>query len=129
MIHGVVKYKEKTDSIRLRHKTLRGVMLVVNDRARPLSNGGRGRELCKVCKVMHTHKTYHLKLDDEGCVLVSTGIYDNIARMYDKAGFDIADVIHDPPSQVIAVEFVENKAVAHDPEPIVRRVNADGTQR
>jgi len=112
----VIKYKEKTDSIRIRHKTLRGIMMIVRDRARPLSNVGMGlRPVCKVCGSEHTHKTYHFQLDDEGCVLVSTGIYDNLCHMYDKAGFDIADVIHDPPAQLITPTTMEMDTKAFSP--------------
>ena len=112
----IVMLKERQESYRLRHKTLKGVMLIVRDRSRPLSNAGKGlRPVCDVCTVEHIYKTYHLQLDSEGCILVSQGIYDNLVRMVDKAGFDIADVIHDPPAQSITVDRVSMKAIAYDP--------------
>ena len=128
----VVLFKEKQESFRLRHKTLKGVMLLVRDRSRPLSNAGKGlRPVCKVCTVEHIYKTYHLQLDSEGCILVSQGIYDNLVKMIDKAGFDIADVIHDPPAQTIAVETVDMRAKAYDPGSLDQKekVHADGTKR
>lgn len=115
----ILKYKEKTDSIRIRHKFLKGIMMILRDRSRPLSNVSK-RPVCKICTIPHEYKTYHLKLDDEGCILVSTGIYDHIARMVDKGGFEIANVIHNPPTQIIKAEFVDMKAVSFAPSSMNR---------
>lgn len=114
MTQPIIKYKTKTDSIRIRHKTLRNVMMILRDRSRPLSNVHL-RPTCEVCTVPHEFKTYHLRLDDEGCILVSTGVYDHIAAMFDKGGFEIANVIHDPPAQIIIPEMVNVPMKAYDP--------------
>jgi len=109
-----VTFKEKQDSIRIRHKSLRNVLMILRDKSRPLANVHL-RPICEVCTVPHSYKTYHLKLDDEGCILVSTGVYDRIAAMYDKGGFEIANVIHDPPAQMLLPDTVELLARAHSP--------------
>lgn len=106
--------KQGKNSIRIRHKTLRNVMMILRDTHRPLPNVHL-RPICDVCTVKHTHKTYHLKLDDEGCILVSTGVYDHIAAMNDKGGFDIVNVIHNPPTQILLPDKVELDTKAFSP--------------
>ena len=63
-------------SIRLRHPTLQDVnFTVVHHRQyrRPL--------FCAVCAEVHTFKTYHLKLDSQGEVVVSKDIWGRLAEL------------------------------------------------
>lgn len=121
------KSKQKAMGIRIRHKTLQGIMLVVRDQSRPLTLPG-GKPLppnfpldrCSTCGVPHDVKTYHLPLDSEGTVIVSKTIYENLQKLADHAGFDFANVVDDPPDQVLRIPLVQQKVAAFDPEPIRR---------
>lgn len=115
----ILKYKTKTDSIRIRHSTFKGVMMILRDLARPLSKSNL-RPVCDVCTVVHTFKTYHLLLDDEGCILVSTGVWDHIEKMFDKGGFEIANIIHNPPTQILKPRTVKIEARAIAPGQVVK---------
>lgn len=117
----ILKYKTKADSIRIRHKTFRGVMMILRDISRPLSNP-KLRPVCNVCTVPHTYKTYHLKLDDEGCILISTGVWDHIDKMFDKGGFKIANIIHNPPTQVLKPATVNIEATARSLGNVIEEV-------
>ena len=115
--------------IRIRHKTLKSVLLVVRDQSRPLTLPG-GKPLpsnielskCSTCGVPHDVKTYHLLLDGEGTITVSLEIYQSLLKLADHAGFEFANHVPDPPDQVLKVPKVEQKAKAFDPEPIRREL-------
>jgi hypothetical protein len=63
-------------SVRLRHPTLRGVTFTVVHYRRytvPMA--------CGVCGSIHTHKTYHLRLDSQGEVVVSDTVAERLAEL------------------------------------------------
>lgn len=94
-------------------------MMVLRDIERPLSKSNL-RPVCDTCTVVHTFKTYHLLLDDEGCILVSTGVWDHIDRMFDKGGFKIVNIIHNPPAQILKPEIVKIESMAIAPGQVVK---------
>jgi hypothetical protein len=115
------KNDPKEGGIRIRHKTLKGVMLVVRDQSRPIPHRqGYVFPKCATCGYPHDVKTYHLQLDSEGTIIVSLEIYRNLQRLVDHAGFDFANHVSNPPTQIIKPQFVDQKAKAFDPEPIRR---------
>lgn len=73
-----------------------GRMFVVRDVTRPLRPP---YVFCQVCGVPHECKTYHLKLDGDGTVIVSETVWANLQRLYDCGGFEAVNVVSQPPSQ------------------------------
>ncbi len=69
--------------VRLHHPELRNCTFTIIHFGRPLTH----EMLCPVCKLLHTHKTYHLALDALGDVVVSEVIY---ARLKDA---DLGELI------------------------------------
>jgi hypothetical protein len=77
--------------IRLRHPTARnGVFIVKHTRAYkyPL--------FCERCHEFHPRKTYHLELDETGCVIVSEGVFKRLQEI-GLAGFEIVNTVKNPP--------------------------------
>lgn len=133
IIHRVRRDKKKAEGIRIRHKTLKGILLVVRDQSRPLLTT-EGEPLppnfpldpCSTCGVPHFVKTYHLQLDGEGTIIVSRKVYEKLQGLADHAGFDFANVVDNPPDIVIKVPLMEQKVIAFTPEPIRRdHIHAD----
>lgn len=63
-------------SVRLRHPSLRGCVFAVVH-YRPL----REPMFCSPCGTVHTNKTYHLRLDGAGEVVVSDEIYERLLEL------------------------------------------------
>lgn len=63
-------------SVRLRHPSLRNCVFAVVH-YRPL----REVMYCGSCGTTHTHKTYHLRLDDHGEVVVSEEVYERLREL------------------------------------------------
>jgi hypothetical protein len=84
------------EGVRIRHADKRNVMLTaVSSRTlkAPIN--------CPVCGREHTHKTYHIRLDDQGTAIVSPEVWSKLGRI--KAGFERVDTVADPPAQGVAV--------------------------
>lgn len=121
------KSKKKTVGLRIRHKTLKGILLVVRDQSRPLLTTD-GKPLpsnfilddCITCGTPHDVKTYHLPLDSEGTTIVSREIFEKLRGLEDHAGFELANVVDDPPDQVLHIPLVLQPVKAFTPEPIRR---------
>ncbi len=121
------KSKKKAEGIRIRHKTLKGILLVIRDQSRPLLST-EGKPLpknfphatCITCGMPHDVKTYHLPLDSEGTIIVGRPIFEKLKRLADQGGFDFVNVVDDPPDQVLKVPFVQQLTKAFSPEPIRR---------
>ncbi len=110
-----VQFKPKAQGIRIRHKTLRGVLLVVRDQKRPIPNPHNYKlPICSTCKVPHDVKTYHLKLDDEGTIIVSKTIYEKLSALDDKAGFETANTVNNPPTQTLQVPIAKQLVQVFD---------------
>lgn len=47
----------------------------------------------------HEVKTYHLQLDSQGTVIVSTTVWGRMQQLYDSGGFEPVNVVSKPPTQ------------------------------
>lgn len=63
----------------------------------------RGGHDCPQCHAHHTHKTYHLVLDDTGATIVSEGVLEALKRFPNMAGFIIESEVKEPPPQRLVV--------------------------
>jgi hypothetical protein len=106
----------RSGGVRIRHKTLKSILLVVRDKSRPIPNP-RNKKVgtCRTCGVPHDVKTYHLPLDSEGCVIVSTTIYEKLLSLADHAGFELVNAVAKPPAQKLVLPKVDQKVKAFDP--------------
>lgn len=84
--------------IRLRHPTRRSERFIATDNRRPY----KVPYACLECGITHEFKTYHLKLDDQGTVIVSKEIADRLLSM-NGGEFEYANVVENPPAQVITI--------------------------
>lgn len=93
-------------SVRLRHAQFTDVNFVVVDVARPYFEPYD----CPSCKMTHTHKAYHLRLDSHGEVTVSDEIYDRLAEI---PGLPLTKVSKDrnPKPQALLMPGAENQEV------------------
>lgn len=85
------------EGIRVRHETERNVLLTVVS-----SRTYKSPLLCPTCGREHTHKTYHIRLDDQGTGIVSPEVW----KKLDKAkgsGFSHAGTVTEPPAQGVSV--------------------------
>lgn len=85
--------------IRLRHPELRSTLLLLVDPERPYIPP----YLCSACNVAHTAKTYHLYLDHQGTVIVSTGVLAGLRRIPGMGGLQVENVVADPPNQTVHI--------------------------
>ncbi len=92
------------DGIRIRPQPSRGPlpdnqMIVLRDTARPMQ--GPPFPPCWLCGE-HTVKTYHFQLVD-GTVIVSTTIWARLLSMPDTGGFELVNVVAEPPTQTLSI--------------------------
>ena len=80
-------------------------LFILRDHSRPLTPGP-GRSVCETCGQPHEFKTYHFKLDAEGTIIVSTGVWERMLSMPDHGGFEQVNVVAEPPAQGIKLEPV-----------------------
>jgi hypothetical protein len=78
--------------IRLRHPDYANALVTVPIPHRPL----RPPHLCPTCNLTHAVKTYHLRLDDQGTVIVSATIYEWLKEV-GLAGFELVNEVKNPP--------------------------------
>jgi hypothetical protein len=71
-----------------------GRLFIVRDVSRPLT----APIDCHMCGE-HQCKTYHLQLDGDGTVMVSTTIWERMQSMHDNGGFEKVNVVAEPPAQ------------------------------
>lgn len=94
--------------VRIQHESKRSVTFTVTDGSRvyrePLICEARVvvRGELRPCARIHTHKTYHLNLDETGAVIVSAEI---AARVTSLPGspFRVANEVARPPDQVVRI--------------------------
>lgn len=97
--------------IRLHHPTLVSATLVVELEK---EYHARKPRFCPTCEKDHDRKAIHLRLDDNGDVIVSPEVYESLKTVY-LAGMELVNEIEKPPTQLIgAVEqpklyVVENR--------------------
>ena len=78
-----------------------GRLFIIRDISRPfIPNPDHP---CGVCGTPHDCKTYHLQLDTDGTVLVSTTIWERLQRLYDHGGFRLVNHTPDPPAQQLII--------------------------
>jgi hypothetical protein len=70
----------------------------VRDLTRPVKTYPRN-PVCSICRMRHEFKTYHFQLDSDGTVMVSTTIWDRLRRLHDCGGFEVVNVVAEPPAQ------------------------------
>lgn len=75
-----------------------GRLIVVRDLSRPIAVTPTG-PICHFCGYRHDCKTYHLQLDAEGAVIVSTTVWGRLQRLFDCGGFEPVNVVTKPPTQ------------------------------
>jgi hypothetical protein len=75
-------------------------LFVVRDVSRPIKVIPES-PVCPHCGYPHDCKAYHLQLDAEGTVMVSTTIWENMLKLFDQGGFEKVNVVGDPPDQRI----------------------------
>lgn len=90
--------------VRLVHPTLRNTIFLVERPDRPY----RAPVDCATCTppnaktpVRHYVKTYHLKLDAQGAVIVSEQILEQLRQVPGLAGLDVSNVVKKPPAQTV----------------------------
>ena len=90
--------------IRIRHDTLKGVTLVV------LHPKRRYREpyLCPVCKITHKKKAFHIKLDGEGCAIVSPQVLNRLKEC-GMPKLTIENEVLNPPKQVVGIGSIQGR--------------------
>lgn len=87
--------------VRLTHARLRGGTLVVeHPRIRYVVPYH-----CLVCGIRHERKTYHLRLDGEGAVIVSETVLEHLREIgLEALGLRVENEVRRPPAQVIAMD-------------------------
>lgn len=92
--------------VRIQHATARSVTLTLVDGSRPYREPMvclapmvvRGER--RPCARTHTHKTYHLSLDETGAAIVSAEVWGYLRRIPGNP-FVVANEVAHPPDQVI----------------------------
>ena len=79
-----------------------GRLFIIRDTARPIPPHP-DNPVCRLCGRPHEFKTYHLQLDAEGAVMVSTTIWENMLKLFDHGGFEEVNVVAEPPDQHIVL--------------------------
>lgn len=94
--------------VRIQHASARSVTLTLVDGSRPYREPlaclapmvVRGE--LRPCARTHTHKTYHLNLDETGAVVVSPEVWAYLQRIPGNP-FQVANEVARPPDQVVHV--------------------------
>ena len=99
--------------IRIQHPTERNCTFTLVDPnrryAEPIA--------CAVCLRTHVFKTYHLRLDESGAVIVSREIVERLKRLPGSGGFVIANEVRKPPPIVLDLSrALERPAVVAHPD-------------
>ena len=97
------------EGIRLTHPTLRGVTIAVPHEGRRFTSP----QSCSVCRSYHECKTYHLRLDGEGAVIVSQTVLERLRETgFVPIEMDVESPVASPPALVVAqVGVTQNGAV------------------
>lgn len=96
-----------------------GAMFVVRDHDRPNPHPERLPE-CEICKrtgqpvFQHFSKTFHLQLDSEAHIIVSTGVWESLQQAADNP-FVVANAVPEPPTQRLLLPTAVAKIAPGDP--------------
>ena len=85
------------EGVRIRHADKRNVMLTVAS-----TRTYKQPVACSTCGRQHVHKTYHIRLDDQGTGIVSAEVWAKLKRAK-GAGFTQVDTVANPPAQGVNV--------------------------
>jgi hypothetical protein len=85
-------------------------LFIVRDRSRPLPPNPH-RPVCRLCGHPHQCKTYHLQLDAEGTIIVSTTIWAHMRKLFDHGGFEAVNIVVEPPAQGLVLPPAAVRAV------------------
>jgi hypothetical protein len=95
--------------IKLHHETLRNCTVAVE-----CQRGYRAPYNCPLCNVTHNYKTVHLNLDNEGDVIVSTGVWNTDLKDHPNLPFIYADDVKKPPALIIGMNGDGGQQAARD---------------
>lgn len=101
--------------VRIQHPTERSCTFTLIDPSRPYSSPWTCPPPPQGCASTHLFKTYHLRLDESGAVIVSTTIWQRMARHLNAHGFRLANEVAEPPEQVVRVPFIPRLSRAVPP--------------
>jgi hypothetical protein len=85
-------------------------LFIIRDVSRPIPFHPKN-PVCRICGRQHEFKTYHLQLDADGTIMVSTGVWDKMSMMFDQGGFEKVNVVSDPPAQHIELPTAHVHAI------------------
>lgn len=89
------------EGIQITHPTMRSVVALVTDQTRPYKTP----LMCPICRVIHTHKSLHIQLNDAGQALVSEGVLASLRRsgaIDAPGGFRVTGSTKNPPALLIS---------------------------
>jgi hypothetical protein len=78
-------------------------LVILRDVSRPIPPHP-ANPACRHCGRPHECKTYHFQLDAEGTIIVSTTIWQRLLAMPDRGGFELVNVVANPPTQRISLQ-------------------------
>lgn len=103
-----------SEGVRVRHQSRRNQLLPVPLLHKPFPPGPR-RPPCGVCArffgidTTHPCKTLHLRLDDDGTVVVSPEIWADLRRTTNNGGFTVTNPVAAPPTQTMRPPTVQQR--------------------
>jgi len=106
--------------VRIRHLTAHNVRFTIVEKDNPYKTlyqctppefGGCGR--------LHTHKTHHLTLDDQGTVIIDAALFQKVRGHLEANGFSIVEEVKKPPTMGIGVGEAREGTGAWGNIPIV----------
>ena len=108
-----IRIQPRADRLRQEGITdVAGRLFIIRDITRPLVVAPD--QICRICGRPHEFKTYHFQLDNEGTIMVSTTIWENLQRLHDCGGFEKVNVRGDPPAQGIILPSATISATAKE---------------
>lgn len=104
----------KSVGVRIQHPTARNVTFTLVDASRPYRRSWTCPPPPAGCARTHEFKTYHLRLDETGAVIVSTEIVERLRRIPNQP-FAIANQVEHPPDQVVRLPLIRRPLIAVSP--------------
>jgi len=92
------------EGIRLVHDTHRSTDFVVPF----LDDVHTAARFCHVCDRSYDHKHVHFVLDDQGAVLATAGMWDNLQAV-GGAGFTLSNTVTNPPAQGMGMKDLRHE--------------------
>lgn len=92
--------KVKKGGVRVCHPSKRNAFEVVTNLREPLHPP---HLQCPTCGVKHTHKTYHIMLNDQGAAVVSPGVFEGLQNA-GMGDLYVESHVEKPPNQVLGTK-------------------------